>query len=143
MILATFCAPDNRLKKNRWVDHVETEQARSLLVGTTKTRHQWLNSLEISRAAALVVVSWYLIAPPIKQQMIGSRPALRIDADAPLADWIISRSFDSESDCKQWLANLLHHESEFSAKPSDGGILFKESHKMFTSMQCVEEPILS
>jgi hypothetical protein len=82
----------------------------------------------MSHAAAMVVVSWYLIVPPIKQQMVGSQSAVYIDADAPLAEWIISRSFDSESDCKQRLANLLHHEGEVSASLSGGGVVFKENH---------------
>jgi hypothetical protein len=55
-----------------------------------KTRH----------AAALALVGWYLMVPPLDRQR-------RSLTNAPLTRWSRVRTLDSEHACKEWLAALL------------------------------------
>lgn len=49
--------------------------------------------MKLGHAAALTLIGWYLIAPPI-----NSRGDIR--ADAPLAYWELEMSFDSATGCE-------------------------------------------
>jgi len=46
-------------------------------------------------AAALALVGWYLMTPPL----IG--PNYAIKEDAPFSQWVIAQTFDTASDCER------------------------------------------
>ena len=48
--------------------------------------------------AALVLVGWYLLIPPVFSPM-GNHPRAFNDLNAPLNRWDIQASFDSETSC--------------------------------------------
>jgi hypothetical protein len=55
--------------------------------------------MNLRHAAALALVGWYLIAPPIRS---GTSPDDQVvDDRAPLSAWIIVDSFDAASDCQR------------------------------------------
>ena len=51
--------------------------------------------MKLRHAAALALVGWYLMVPPLK-----SRGSMAVDASAPLARWHIFKSFDSVTECE-------------------------------------------
>jgi len=51
-------------------------------------------------AAALALIGWYLLAPPIAHDPGHWRPKMM----APLNQWIVANSFDSASECEKRLA---------------------------------------
>jgi len=55
-------------------------------------------------AAALALVGWYLMAPPMYL------PTYDVDVDAPLSKWKIVGSFDTADECNQGLINLIREE---------------------------------
>jgi len=69
-------------------------------------------------AAALALVGWYLMVPPI-------HPNFQFDEHAPLSEWTISSSFDSASGCEQARqlvidSNLKHEVENLSVATQDG-----------------------
>jgi hypothetical protein len=50
--------------------------------------------MKLSHAAALALVGWYLMAPPVHA------PNHKVDFHAPLAKWTILGSFDKAEDCE-------------------------------------------
>jgi hypothetical protein len=54
-------------------------------------------------AAALALVSWYLLAPPLYKG--------EVDENAPLKEWTVLQSFSTVVECSQWLSMLLHRAS--------------------------------
>ncbi|MGD0671186.1 MAG: hypothetical protein ABSB13_03860 [Candidatus Binatus sp.] len=52
--------------------------------------------------AALAIVAWYLMIPPINADN-------RVDAGAPLSDWRRSVSFDSADECKASLKDAIEN----------------------------------
>jgi hypothetical protein len=49
--------------------------------------------------AALALVGWYLLAPPLYKG--------EVDEKAPLKEWTVLRSFGTVTECSQWLSVLL------------------------------------
>jgi hypothetical protein len=58
------------------------------------------NAVKPRHAAALVLIGWYLMAPPLDRHR-------RLLTNKPLTRWSRVRTFDSEHACKEWLASLL------------------------------------
>jgi hypothetical protein len=54
-----------------------------------------------THAAALALVGWYLIAPPL----INNDPA-RLVSDAPISSWEIISAFDTAAECEQERTSL-------------------------------------
>jgi hypothetical protein len=54
-------------------------------------------------AAALALVVWYLLAPPLYKG--------EVDEKAPLKEWTVLQSFGTVVECSQWLSGLLHKAS--------------------------------
>lgn len=50
--------------------------------------------MKLSHAAALALVGWYLMLPPVSSDG-------RIQKDAPLSDWYIFSSFDTKEACEK------------------------------------------
>jgi len=51
-------------------------------------------SMKLRHAAALVLVGWYLMVPPVHD----GKP----DTQAPISAWKVFRKLDSEAACQQW-----------------------------------------
>ncbi len=56
-------------------------------------------------AAALALVGWYLMMPPIPPK--GSTPMVGVDAQAPLSKWTVSSGFDTAAACHVAHGKLL------------------------------------
>jgi len=72
-------------------------------------------------AAALAVVGWYLMIPPILS--IGNTNDIKhgqwwSQINAPLSRWQISSSFDSASDCDDLKDKLIKRGKPHSTVPS-------------------------
>ena len=52
--------------------------------------------MNLRHAAALALVGWYLMAPPL------SKDGDRVNENAPLSTWIITQSFDSARECERF-----------------------------------------
>ena len=59
-----------------------------------------MKGMKAGHAAALALIGWYLMAPPIHT------PAYRVDLSAPISAWDIIGSFNSVSDCTDTLTKL-------------------------------------
>jgi hypothetical protein len=59
--------------------------------------------MTLRHAAALALVVWYLLAPPLYKG--------EVDEKAPLKEWTVLHSFGTVVDCSQWLSTLLHKAS--------------------------------
>jgi hypothetical protein len=49
--------------------------------------------------AALTLVGWYLLAPPLHKG--------EVDEKAPLKEWTVLQSFGTVAECSQWLSVVL------------------------------------
>jgi hypothetical protein len=71
-----------------------------------KTRH----------AAALALVGWYLMVPP----MLGGNPPIhptpQPDVNAPLGSWLVVDVFDTAAQCKVALASVREVPSNLNAR---------------------------
>ena len=67
-------------------------------------------AMKLRHAAALALVGWYLMMPPMASD-------LRPDEAAPLATWGLVESFDSAQACKR----ALHKYSDEAIKKVQGG----------------------
>ena len=56
--------------------------------------------MKLRHAAALALVGWYLLAPPLYKG--------EVDEKAPLKEWTVLQSFGTVTECSQWLSVLLH-----------------------------------
>ena len=55
--------------------------------------------MKLCHAAALALVGWYLMLPPV-------RPDGSANADAPLSKWKTSNTYDTPDECKKVLSGL-------------------------------------
>ena len=68
-------------------------------------------------AAALALVGWYLILPPMMMPCPSKHPPkhpppLSFDGDAPLSRWNAVRSFDSAGDCEKELKAMIQRTAD-------------------------------
>jgi hypothetical protein len=66
---------------------------------TTETR------IGLRHAAALVLVGWYLLIPPVFSPM-GGHPRAFNDLNAPINRWDIQGSFNSDASCEKEKARI-------------------------------------
>jgi hypothetical protein len=66
-------------------------------VGNLKSRH----------LAALALVAWYLMMPPDSLKIPHD-----VDADVPLARWIIVNSYDTEDNCENALTVIQNSQTD-------------------------------
>jgi hypothetical protein len=78
-------------------------------------------------AAALALVGWYLIAPPL----IDNDPA-RLVADAPISKWQVIASFDTALACENMRVPLVE-----SKNPYDDPLSKKNSEIRSRRMFCI------
>jgi len=65
---------------------------------TRRTRKQ----MKLRHAAALALVGWCLILPPIVYPPQSNGPT-HVEQNAPLSQWRVWRRFDSQKDCEEAL----------------------------------------
>jgi hypothetical protein len=58
-------------------------------------------SVKRHSAAALALVGWYLMTPPLTPKGVFDSSATLVDGSAPISQWSVSRSFDSAERCEQ------------------------------------------
>lgn len=63
--------------------------------------------MKLCHAAALVLVGWYLMMPPLNRNLPDG-----VDTDAPLSRWVYLGSFDTASECNEF---ALRSASEYKA----------------------------
>jgi hypothetical protein len=76
-------------------------------------------------AAALGVVGWYLLLPPLKPKGPVSNPNTRVGADTqiPFSKWTAIAEFKTEEECKAFpdhLLKLLHKSNNPPAEENRG-----------------------
>jgi hypothetical protein len=76
-------------------------------------------------AAALALLGWYLMAPPVNPKLPEG-----IDAEAPLSHWSIMGSFDTASEC----VNLFAIRFKKKQPPTPKGQL---NHSLAKSSECI------
>jgi hypothetical protein len=52
-------------------------------------------------AAALALVGWYLMVPPVTPEGLTDPNATLVNGKAPISQWIIFRAYDSADQCQQ------------------------------------------
>jgi hypothetical protein len=65
----------------------------------TKSNQIKSSSMNARHAAALALVAWYLLIPPLRG---GGKP----DDHAPISAWTVFRKFDSSAACQEWKYRL-------------------------------------
>src|SRR5260370_27081450 len=65
-------------------------------------------SMTLRNAAALALVGWYLMMPPINDKSLV--------ADAPLSTWKIVNSFDAAPDCENSRSSLLEQAKKTASR---------------------------
>ena len=66
-----------------------------------------MRNLKSRHLAALALVGWYLMMPPDSPKILHG-----VDADVPLARWIVVTSFDTEDNCEKALTDLQNSEQD-------------------------------
>ena len=69
--------------------------------------------MKLRHAAALALVGWYLMMPPIK----GLPDCARIDSNAPLLRWEHIASFDNAQACQEQLRYDVGHATKVLYPP--------------------------
>jgi hypothetical protein len=60
------------------------------------------------RAAMLSLLGWYLLSPlPRSGPKTGGAPGMLVDADRPLRDWRIGKSFSTAGECEAYRKNWI------------------------------------
>ena len=67
--------------------------------------------MNLRHAAALALVGWYLMVPPLDRQSPDE-----FNADAPLGHWQTIGSYDTASECEDTAARLVKNNEKDSLK---------------------------
>jgi hypothetical protein len=88
--------------------------------------------MKLCHAAALVIVGWYLLVPPLVNA------PYKVDTEAPLASWTVYQTFDTREECDKSLS-AAHAKYKPTASAPIGSI--KKGSRAFalqmTFAQCV------
>ena len=84
--------------------------------------------MNLRHAAALALVGWYLMTPPLYKE--GA------NWNAPLSDWSISKSFDSAADCEQARQQLVDQGFKFN-NAKTATIDQRQAGAVFMGANCV------
>ena len=87
--------------------------------------------MKLHHAAALALVGWYLIVPPVDQNTRSS------DSKAPITDWTILGKFGTEITCRKGLNDHVHLIREMG----DSGYALTEKLQttLLSEAQCIAE----
>jgi hypothetical protein len=56
---------------------------------------------KLRHTAALVLVGWYLMVPPLTPEGLNDPNATLVNGTAPISQWVIFRAYDSADQCEQ------------------------------------------
>jgi hypothetical protein len=73
--------------------------------------------MNLRHLAALALVGWYLLMPPMGT--IKTTEPLTWRTDAPLAEWQISQSFDKSDDCEKARKAYINNPDNSIVVPAD------------------------
>jgi hypothetical protein len=57
--------------------------------------------MKLRHTAALVLVGWYLMVPPLTPEGLNDPNATLVNGTAPISQWVIFRAYDSADQCEQ------------------------------------------
>jgi hypothetical protein len=91
------------------------------------------------RAAVLSLLGWYLLSPPPRAdpKSGGTSPVL-VDADRPLRDWKVGRTFATAGECQSYLKDSVIEQrlkAESLPKPTSSEALLELNIR--SNSQCV------
>jgi hypothetical protein len=90
--------------------------------------------MNIRHAAALALVGWYMVTPPIAGDANGRS---WIDFKKPVTQWTIVNKFDSKEDCRK---ALRYHELSAEKAGASGDAESKQLwQEAFSKAQCIAE----
>lgn len=97
--------------------------------------------MKAQHAAALALVGWYLILPPIKPTSANvhrsTGGAWATDVRAKLKDWQIVEGFDDAADCEIARDEAIEDSQSKVRKPSLGSGYFRAFHSAESQAQCI------
>ena len=71
-----------------------------------------MNRMKPRHAAALALIGWYLIVPPLVNA------PYKIDTEAPLTSWKVYRTFDTADECRKTLSSTQSKYRHTATAPS-------------------------
>lgn len=97
-------------------------------------------SMKPRHAAALALVGWYLMLPPLRVEGPASDPNTPVEADtkAPLSQWTIVLGFDTAKECYDYpdhFEKILHDAKGTSGEEQRGSDAM--SRYWFSKSQCI------
>ena len=72
-------------------------------------------------AAALGIVSWFLMVPPIADRAYDISQPRVIEGDAPVSDWVIKRAYDTAEECENAREDLRNRSFAIIVKRFEHG----------------------
>jgi hypothetical protein len=91
------------------------------------------------RAAVLSLLGWYLLSPlPRADPKSGSASGVLVDADRPLREWEIRKTFSTAGECQAYLKNWIIEqrlETERLPKPAPAQALLELNTR--SDSQCI------
>src|SRR5262249_51159849 len=87
------------LKKTLDILGAETESLKTAPKGNSEVRQTRVRTtMNLRHAAALTLVGWYLMLPPLNTSDQGAITSLK--SSAPISEWDVSESYDSATECR-------------------------------------------
>ncbi len=87
--------------------------------------------MKFRHAAALALVGWYLMVPPLSRTV-----PFEVDGQAPLREWAVTQAFDKAKDCEDYRFQAQEKRRKEAVIPSTN------IHQTFAvaimSAQCIE-----
>jgi hypothetical protein len=95
--------------------------------------------MKCRQAAVLSLLGWYLLSPlPRADPKSGSGSGVLVDADRPLREWRIRKSFPTAGECQEYLNNWIIEqrlEAEKLPKPAPSQALLELNTR--SNSQCI------
>jgi hypothetical protein len=84
--------------------------------------------MKLNPAAALVLVGWFLIVPPLDLRH-------QADTHAPMSKWRVSETYDSAKQCRDMLMGLSEHKP---IEPTDFGLTTREVGQLGRCIETID-----
>jgi hypothetical protein len=85
--------------------HISNAQALAIAptecIATDQPRLKGNKSMSVRHAAALALVGWYLMVPPVTPEGLTDPNATLVNGKAPISQWVIFRVYDSAEQCQR------------------------------------------
>jgi lipocalin len=97
--------------------------ARSVIFALDRRITSSVSNPKSRHLAALALLAWYLMMPPDSPKIPHA-----VDAEVPLARWIVITSFDTEENCEKALADVQNNETDPVALDKTGKLKRLDKH---------------